>query len=74
LNKFKISWILTLEQANIFEDVYNGEIDAGAHIRGVCGGGVTPPQLFKIGRKSVPNNAYQITNSVPGSVPEHPIY
>ena len=45
----------------------------GRTLGGVCGGGgggVTPPQLFKIGRKSVPKNAYQITSSVP----EHPIY
>jgi hypothetical protein len=41
---------------------------------GVCvcggGGGCDTPQLFKIGRKSVQKNAYQITSSVP----EHPIY
>jgi hypothetical protein len=45
----------------------------GAHIRGGGGGGggvTPPPQLFKIARKSVPKNAYQITSSVP----EHPIY
>ena len=42
----------------------------GRTLGGGVGGGVTPPQLFKIGRKSVPKNAYQITSSVP----EHPIY